>query len=221
MIDNELEELFKIPIEYSAFIGKRYYSSLQIYKKKESTFNQAEWDIRTNDLLDNYWLKYHRADLNELNQVLSELSGIPMQNIPKNLIYNKYIPDKESQKKTHMYHSRAVTDDPNYKYYYEVIFDPFFQKIRNALLSIDPLFAHISEEFLRHAVVGVLDDYTRGLPIVTAKYNGLTPPFYEIILYYGFNTINMNRFMKFCEINNDEYQTIFSHLYLNYKNKVA
>lgn len=222
MIDKELEELFKIPVERCAFIGKIYHSTLYAYQKdNEKNFNQKEWGDKTRDLFNNYWLKYHSDDPNEVRQMLSEVSGVPVNKLPKELIYNRFIPTIKDLQKTSQYHSRAVVDEPNYKYYYDVVFDPYYHKIRNALLCIDPLFTHISEEFLRHVIIGVLNDYSRGLFLVSAKYNGIIPPFYEVVLYFGFNTIHMNRFKKFCEVDNDAYQTIFSHLYLNYKNKVA
>lgn len=211
----ELEKLFKIPQERSPQVFYHYYATIYDHRKQnDPNFVHRTFEDQFKDYLNNYWLKYHQDNDAKLRIMLAEVSKCKVSELPSNLL-----PETKT-KFPGLFHNRIPLEIPQFKYYYNIIFDPYFQMIKTALINIDPLFSSLSNDFTKAMIVQHLEDYQNNFNLIKMKYKEV-PSFYETILYFGFNILANNQNKMFVDINNEEQKIILSHIYLNYSNKVA
>lgn len=205
-MDN-LEKSFQIPQKHCPMVFRRYYSAVYWHNQKNNpNFKMKEFDQSFCDFLDNYWIKYHNDSEINLRLMLSQLANCSMDDLPSELLYYS-----STAKKSLFHH--YVSEEPQFQYYYSVIFDPYFQNIKLVLINYDALFGALSDKFLKNMIVNHLNDYQNDYLILNQKYKEGLPCFYERVIYYGFNVLDKNY--------NEDYKVILSQIYMNYKNKAA
>jgi hypothetical protein len=211
-----LEELFKIPKERSAVVFWRYAQMLYLLERDiNPNFDHLTCEDKCKDFTKTFWIKYYRENEDDLRLVLSEVSGIPVKLLPKQLAPDE---SKISGIKGDNSFHKIIPKDPQFKYYYSLIFAPYYNNIKSALLEIDPLFGSLADEFLLAMVVYTIYDYQRSFREIKLKYKEV-PAFYECLLYFGFNILHLNEDKSFAEIENEPHKIILSMIYLNYVNK--
>lgn len=217
---DELEKLYEIPQNKSPKVYIRYYSSI---KKNLSTnnpsFNLQTFNKNFNDFMENYWLKYHQEDESNLRIILAKVANCKVEELPLKLIINI---DESGQKMfgKGLFHNR-IRNEPQFEYYYSVIFNPYYQKIKSALLDIEPLFGALDEKFLKAMVVHHLEGHQDDYYILRKKYKQGLPCFYERVIYFGFNVLYQNDEYLHVKVNNEEQRVVLSQIYMNFKNKAA
>lgn len=223
-LEEYLSELFYIPPEKSLKVGLYYHTEilnheLKKHPEKEYYQNLLECKIKFQDIWDNYWLKFHQDDPQKLRESLAKAANYSVTDLPLNLMDKFYSQRKKDQS---LFHNTIYNDyKPDFNYYFDVIFEPYFQKIKNGLIFINPLFSKIEDYFLKRMIVAVISDYQAGFYLIKLKHD-VDPPFIEKVLYHGFNLLHSNTIIRDMEIDDDSIKTILSELYMIHcSNKVA
>lgn len=211
-----LKILFDIPKSRCPVIFYRYYDMLYFNERdKNANFNHRICEDKFKDFNKNFWLKYYRENEDELRIVLANVSGCKVTDLPQILAPDD--PKSLGIVGINSFH-KMIPKDPQFKYYYSVIFAPYYNNIKSALLEIDPLFGSLTDEFLLAMVVYTIYDYQRSFREIKLKYKEV-PAFYECLLYFGFNILHLNEDKSFAEIENEPHKIVLSMIYLNYVNK--
>jgi hypothetical protein len=211
---DKLEKLFQIPEKHSPMVFHRYYCAVYWHRHKNySKFNMQEFDKPFRDFLDNYWLKYHQDNEDNLRVVLSQLANCSIEDLPEELIYASY----DTKNKGLFQHKMG--EAPHFQYYYSTIFDPYFQNIKSALIAVEPLFGALSDHFLKAMIVNHLDSYQSNYHILKKKYKEGLPCFYERVIYYGFNVLYQNSNNP--DLNKEDYRLVLSQIYMNHVKTAA
>lgn len=211
---DELEKLFQIPQKHSPMVFIRYYSAVCSHRQKNDlNFNLQEFDKPFRDFLDNYWLTYHKENEESLRIILAQLANCLIDDLPDDLIYTS------SYTKNKGLFQHKMGESPHFQYYYSTIFEPYFQKIKSALIEIDPLFGALSDHFLKSMIVNHLDAYQSNYHILKTKYKEGLPCFYERVIYFGFNVLYQNA--NNSDLNKEDFKIVLSQIYMNYAKEVA
>lgn len=216
---DELEKLYDIPPSQSPTVYIRYYSAIKNhFSKKDPNFNLQLFDKKFNDFMDNYWLKYHQDDEVNLRIILANIAQCEITDLPAELIM------KTTKRLTFgdgFFHGRIRNELPQFEYYYSVIFNPYYQKIKAALLDIEPLFGALEESFLKAMIVNHLDGHQDNYFFLKKKYKAGLPSFYERVIYYGFNVLYQNDKYLHANVDNNAHRVVLSQIFMNYKKQAA
>lgn len=216
-LDDYLKQLFYIPYEQSQCVGIHYSSMMQKHERekhpeRDHYENYRKCKEQFQDIWNNYWQKYHREDPQELKESLAKGGGYTIENLPKDFFSDQ---NKKNPLDRSLFYHRQTKDTNENKYYFEVIFEPKYQHIRQELIKIHSQFEQIDDSLMRDFIVATIRDYQGGFPDVLFRYKEL-PSFLECILFHGLCKVHQNEIRRLLNINNEEQKIILYSIFLDF-----